>query len=74
LPLPLLLLGIFVGALALLARVTNVATWTVPAESADRVVDWLVRGLVRSRRKLRHVARALERGGEAALESASSGG
>jgi hypothetical protein len=74
LPLPLLLLGIFVGALALLARVTNVATWTVRAESADRVVKWRVSEPVRSRRKLRQVARTLERGREAAHESTSSGG
>jgi hypothetical protein len=68
LPLTLLLLGVVVGAIALLARVTNVATWIVRAESADRTLQWRVRGFVRSKRKLHHVARALERGEEEALE------
>jgi hypothetical protein len=74
LPLTLLLLGAVVAAIALLARITNVATWTVRAASSDRTMQWRVRGFVRSKRKLHQVARALERGEEAALEGAVARG
>jgi hypothetical protein len=68
LPLTLLLLGAVVGAIALLARITNVATWIVRAESADRTLEWRVRGFLRSTHKVQRVARALESGQEPALD------
>jgi hypothetical protein len=68
LPLILVFVAAVVGVLALLARVTALATWTVRAESADRTLQWHVRGLVRSGCLMHAVARALERGDEAALD------
>lgn len=68
LPLALLLVGVLVTAIALLVRLTNLGVWTVRAVSADRALEWRVRGVLRSRRALHTVARALERGGEAALK------
>jgi hypothetical protein len=65
LPLLSLLFALAVAAVLLLARVTGVATWTVRAVSADHALEWRVRGVLRSRRVMLGVARALERGGEA---------
>jgi hypothetical protein len=68
-PLVSLLFALAVGGALLLARMAGVAPWTVRAVSADRSREWRVRGFLRSRRVMHGVARALERGGEAALEA-----
>jgi hypothetical protein len=56
-----------VALLLLLACLTAIAAWTVRAVSTNRVHEWRVRGVLRSRRAMHAVARSLERGGEVAL-------
>jgi hypothetical protein len=71
LPLLAILIGIVLGALLVLARITGLATWRVRAASAGRTLEWRVRGFLRSRRAMHAVARALERQGPAGLEGAA---
>ena len=65
LPLVFAIVGLLVALVVVAARLLSISPWAVAARSSSGArLEWRVRGTLRSRRAVREVAAALERGDE----------